>query len=182
MLQQDQFELLSAYLDGEVTATERRQVEELLSSNEQAKHAYGRLLRLRGGFQGLPLMAAQPVDHTVEQVMARLDQRRLPRRSWLIGGGAIAAIAIGAVTGLLGPQPRSGFQFAWQEVTPEIETLATDATDLPARSLPASVAQSEETAASDALMIALDTPILDMGSGPKADGLSPLPSPEAGVN
>jgi hypothetical protein len=191
MLQRDQFELLSAYLDGEVTATERRQVEELLSHDEQVKQLYARLLRLRSGFQGLPLEAAQPVASTVEQVMTRLDQRRLPWRGWLIGGGAIAAMTIGAMTGLLGVQPRSGFQFAWQESASEREAIArkpavgmaNSPVDPSTPGVDSALFEGEGEVAADALMIALDQPILDLG-GAELDsgGLSPVPSPEAGVN
>ncbi|NJR67389.1 MAG: transcriptional regulator [Synechococcales cyanobacterium CRU_2_2] len=109
MLQRDQFELLSAYLDGEVTAAERRQVEELLSHDEKSQQLYARLLHLRDGFQGLPLTASQPVDDTVAQVMSRLEQHRPARRAWILGGGAIAAAAVAAMTGLFGPSPVGQF-------------------------------------------------------------------------
>ncbi len=186
MLQRDQFELLSAYLDGEVTATERREVEELLSHDEQTKQLYGRLLKLRSGFQGLPLTAAQPVNSTVDQVMDRLDRPRISRRAWVLGGGAIAATAIGALTGLFGTQPRPGFQFALQEPT-ELESVAKAPVNSLAESIAKPVpfstnelleAQAEVTA--DALMIALDQPLLGMELD--SSELTPLPSPGADVN
>lgn len=189
MLQRDQFELLSAYLDGEVTAAERRGVEELLSHDEQTKQLYSRLLKLRSGFQGLPLTAAQPVNSTVDQVMERLDRPRISRRAWVLGGGAIAATAIGAFTGLFGAQPRLGYQFALQEPA-ELEAVAT----APVRTLVDSVVKpipfstteilgAEPEVADDVLMIALDQPLLGLSldSGTE-EPLTPLPDPGADVN
>jgi anti-sigma factor RsiW len=196
MLQRDQFELLSAYLDGEVTAVERRQVEDLLSHDEQTKQLYGRLLKLRGGFQGLPLAVAQPLDQTVDQVMARLAKPRVSRRAWVIGGGAIAAAAIGAMSGLLGPQPRLGYQFALQEPA-EVEAVASSSPQdglesevaggavAPTRVSYSSTATNSAAleagagVAADALMIALDQPIIDMEPDEEA---TPIPAPDQGVN
>ena len=49
------FELLSAYLDGEVTSEQRQQVQELLKQDPETKALYQRLLALREGFQNLPV-------------------------------------------------------------------------------------------------------------------------------
>lgn len=192
MLQRDQFELLSAYLDGEVTAVERRQVEDLLSHDEQVKQLYSRLLKLRSGFQGMPLAAAQPMEKTVAQVMARLDRRPAPRRAWVIGLGAVAATAIGAMTGLFGGPGRLGPQFALQQSPEQIEAVATVAppgstSETASETAPTSTRISYSSSlevgpevAADALMIAIDQPILDMGMDePDA---TPLPDPDAGVN
>lgn len=186
MLQHDKFELLSAYLDGEVTAAERRQVEDLLSNDEQTKQLHSQLLRLRSGFQGLPLAAAQPVNSTVDQVMERLDRPRVSRRAWVLGGGAIAAAAIGAISGLFGAQPRLGYQFALQE-PPELEAVATASADaltqVVAKPVPfstATILEAEAEVAADALMIALDQPLL--GIELDSTEVTPLPAPGADVN
>lgn len=90
-LQRDRFELLSAYLDGEVTASERRQVEEWLATDAKTQCLYSRLLALRQGLQGLPIARSeQSVEQLVNQVTAKLD--RQPRR-WLWGGIAAALFA-----------------------------------------------------------------------------------------
>ncbi len=189
MLQRDQFELLSAYLDGEVTSAERRQVEDLLSNDEQTKQLYSRLLKLRSGFQGLPLTAAQPVDNTVDRVMERLERPRVSRRTWVIGGGAIAAAAIGSITGLFGPQMRLGYQLALQEPEP-LESVATATPDAfsPIESTAtrisystSAVLEAEAGVAADALMIALDQPLLGMDLDSSSE-LTPLPAPGADVN
>ncbi|WP_373524898.1 anti-sigma factor [Nostoc sp.] len=100
MVKRDRFELLSAYLDGEVTATERRQVEEWLANDASVQCLYARLLKLRQGLRTLPVPTAQQSpEATVEQVLTRL--RRRSRLNWIVGGAAVAACAIGALSGLV---------------------------------------------------------------------------------
>ncbi|MFH7026316.1 MAG: anti-sigma factor family protein [Heteroscytonema crispum UTEX LB 1556] len=98
MVKRDRFELLSAYLDGEVTAAERRQVEEWLSNDPTIQPLYARLLKIRQGLRTLPVPQQPPIEETVQQVFARL--RRRSRYLALSGGAAIAAIVIGAVSGI----------------------------------------------------------------------------------
>ncbi|MEH2126194.1 anti-sigma factor family protein [Nostoc sp.] len=101
MVKRDRFELLSAYLDGEVTATERRQVEEWLANDASVQCLYARLLKLRQGLRTLPVPAAQQSpEETVGQVLSRL--RRRSRLNWMVGSAAVAACAIGAISGLVG--------------------------------------------------------------------------------
>jgi len=101
MVKRDRFELLSAYLDGEVTAAERRQVEEWLAKDASVQCLYARLLKLRQGLRTLPIPAAQQSpEAAVQQVLARL--RRRSQLAWTFGGAAVAACVIGAVSGVLG--------------------------------------------------------------------------------
>lgn len=96
-LQRDRFELLSAYLDGEVTATERRQVEEWLATDAKTQCLYSRLLSLRQGLQTLPITSSeQTVDQLVARVTAQVERR--PRRL-LWGSMAAAAVVVGALLG-----------------------------------------------------------------------------------
>ena len=101
MLKRDRFELLSAYLDGEVTASERKQVEEWLDSDPVVQRLYARLLKLRQGFQMIPAApASQSTEQMVDAVFSRLDRR--PKRAFVLwGGAAIAAVFVGAVSGIL---------------------------------------------------------------------------------
>lgn len=101
MLKRDRFELLSAYLDGEVTAAERRQVEEELANDPESQRLYQRLLKLRQGFQTMPVAAAQqPIEQTIELVYQRVH-RRSRRRAVAWGGSAVAAVILGAVSTVL---------------------------------------------------------------------------------
>jgi hypothetical protein len=116
----DRFELLSAYLDGEVTAAERRQVEDLLANDKSVQALYHRLLKLRQGLRVMPIPQCQTVDVTVKQVF-----RRLRRRSQLMmafGGTTLAACALGALSGFFGGENSQMLQMAQtpvKQVQPE---------------------------------------------------------------
>jgi anti-sigma-K factor RskA len=99
MLKRDRFELLSAYLDGEVTAAERRQVETWLEHDPETQRLYERLLNLRQGFRTLPVPTEKPVEPTIQQVYQRIH-RRAQRRALVWGGSAIAAVFVGAIATL----------------------------------------------------------------------------------
>lgn len=143
----DRFELLSAYLDGEVTAGEKRQVEELLATDPAMQHLHARLLKVRHSFRSLPVPPAeQPVEQTVKQVFARIERR--PRRAMAWGGLAVAALFVGAIASIV---PRSEF-------TPSM----------------ANIIRSEKSVPSDGLMIALDRPVIEI---PKATVSTPTQSP-----
>ena len=143
MLKRDRFELLSAYLDGEVTAPERKQVEEWLATDPAIQRLYGRLLMLRQGLRSMPVPTTQqPVEQTVEQVFFRLDRR--PKLTLVWGGAAIAALFIGALSGVL-PNNRS--------TVPQV----------------AQSSQQQIEPAPEALMIALDHPVVEIPKAPIAD-------------
>lgn len=141
-LKRDRFELLSAYLDGEVSADERRQVETWLASDTTCQRLYARLIKIRQGLKELPVpVSEQPVEQVAEQVMFRLERR--PRRT-AVWGGVIAALFVGAVVGTL---PRT-------EVTPSV-----------AQSPENSYPSANAIAPAEGLMIALDRPVIEI---PKA--------------
>jgi len=98
ILQRDRFELVSAYLDGEVTASERQQVQEWLANDPEVKGMYSRLVMIRGGMQTLTVPQSQrSVQQTTQRVFAEIDRRQNKRRVvW--GGAAIAALFVGAIS------------------------------------------------------------------------------------
>lgn len=121
-LQRDRFELLSAFIDGEVTAAERKQVQHLLATDPQMQHLHKRLMTLRQGLQKLPVPAPQTnAQETANQVFARIDRGRI-RKSIAWGSAAIAAMFVGGLSGVFpGSQPL-GTNFAQspqQEAAPE---------------------------------------------------------------
>lgn len=139
----DRFELLSAYLDGEVTAAERQQVEGWLDSDAEVKRLYQRLLGLRQGWQALQVPPTETnVDQLVEQVFARVERR--PRRKLVVAGAAIAAVVVGAILSLWPEERLLSPQMA---VTP-----APDA---------------------DELVIALDSPLIELPSDTGESPASP---------
>jgi len=99
MEKRDRFELLSAYLDGEVTLNERKQVEEWLSSDPGFKCLYTRLLALRQGMKSMPISTiSQSAESKVDQLLTRLRGRF--HRKIAIGGAISVACAIAAISGL----------------------------------------------------------------------------------
>jgi anti-sigma factor RsiW len=149
-LKRDRFELLSAYLDGEVTAPERRQVEAWLKTDPKMQLLYARMLKMQQGIRRLPTPApAQTVEQTVQQVVSRLE-RKPKRVAFLSGAMAIAALFVGAVVSTV---PRDG-------LLPQIAT-----------------APYSQQVPSEGLMIALDRPLIEM---PNKSRISPPnPSPRS---
>lgn len=99
------FELLSTYVDGEATPAERRQVNEWLDNDPEIKSLYLHLLRIRQNLQQMPVPeSTEPVSETVDRFFWLLDRRR--RRTMAqVGGGAIAALFMAAVSGLIPGMP-----------------------------------------------------------------------------
>jgi len=138
VLQRDRFELLSAYMDGEVSADERRQVEEWLAHDPTVQRLHSRLLKLRQAFQTMPVPTSDEhrVQQTVDAVLARVDRR--PRLSVVWGGIAIAAVAVGAITSaLVGGNP---FEHQMAKQTPDVQAPVKE----------------------EPLMIALDKPLVSI--------------------
>jgi anti-sigma factor RsiW len=138
--ERERCELLSAYLDGEVTAVERQQVEDWLAQDASFREKYDRLLRLRHGLQGLaPQLPNSAADQTVEAVLAQVGQRSERRRFKL------TAIAATAIAGLIAG--------TWLSQT----------------QLPLQMAQNQdpvsEVGPSEPLVISLDQPIIDLPTG-----------------
>jgi anti-sigma factor RsiW len=82
-LKRDRFEMISAYLDGEGSSEERRQVECWLQNDATVQQLYSRLLALRQGIQTMPtpVSNAAAVERTIEQVFARLDAEQPVRQT-----------------------------------------------------------------------------------------------------
>lgn len=119
--QRDRFELLSAYLDGEVTPTERQQVQHWLNSDPKTQQLYARLLKLHRGIVHLPTPEPDP---PIEELQARVFaacRRRQLRRVAVVGGSAIAALVIGGVFGVL-PGTKSPLRYAQSQFQQEVPT------------------------------------------------------------
>jgi hypothetical protein len=114
----DRFEMLSAYLDGEVTATERRQVEDWLANDPATKTLYSRLLGMQHSFQSMPVPAS---EQSAQELAAKVLQRveRKPKRMIVWGGCAIAALFVTVVSGVSGGRQLFTPQFAQSPVNSE---------------------------------------------------------------
>ncbi|NEO03025.1 MAG: Fis family transcriptional regulator, partial [Moorea sp. SIO3I7] len=97
-LKRDRFQLISAYVDGEVTSAERSDVQQLLATDPDAKRLYNRLVMLRQAFRTMPVPPTeQPAQELAQQVFSKIDRRR-NRRKFVWGGAALAAMFVGAVS------------------------------------------------------------------------------------
>lgn len=137
----DRFELLSAYLDGEVSVSERKQVEQWLATDDSVKCLYARLLKLRQCVQAIPIPAS---DHSPEATFQQV-WKRLYRRSqlgWMFGGAAVAACVINVISGLI-PSNTSQLQLAQKQITP-------------------TVVKTEAVVLASPLMVALNNPVIEI--------------------
>ena len=134
--QRDRFELLSAYLDGEATAAERKQVQHWLDNDPTTKKLYHRLLKLRHGLQTVPIPQEQSVEELQKQVFAAQTRRHF-KRLGILGGGAIAAAVIGAVSVILPgsqspiPQIASSFDNTTNDAQPLMIAINEPAIEIP---------------------------------------------------
>jgi anti-sigma factor RsiW len=109
-IDEEQFVLLSAYMDGEATADEVAQVEQWLAQDAVFARVYEQQKQLQKMLIDLPVPAVatdafgQRQDNTelvVAGVMERLD-RRAKQRRWIFGGiGLVAATLVGALASIL---------------------------------------------------------------------------------
>jgi anti-sigma factor RsiW len=97
----ERFELLSAYLDGEVTASERQQVDAWLASDSAFQRQYRQMQNIHQALPQMTVPSSQSAQALSAGVFAKLDRNRNRKLAW-IGGGAIAATLVAAVAGLGG--------------------------------------------------------------------------------
>lgn len=156
LLPRDRFELLSAYLDGELSALERQQVETWLSQEPEVQNLYRRLLNLRQGFQGVAELSPSienctDTDRLVSGVFDVVEHTDRYRWFWRVGPAAAALV--GVCTGLWLSSQRSLVPQMTQETAPVITPVTPEA--------------------APSLAIALDEPIMEFD-------FSTSEAPEAG--
>lgn len=152
VLSPDRFELLSAYLDGELPPTQRQQVETWLDTDASVQRLHTQLLRMRQAMKTAPLpeFATSNPDELAKRVFQQVD--RQPRALAISAGvgAAIAATCIAVVSGLL----TGGRVFSPQmAISPDQNSVQSVYS--PAPNLTASVA-------TDSLMISLDQPVVEI--------------------
>ncbi len=113
----EQFELLSAYLDDEVTPDERQQVETWLATDSKVQAVFQNLGGLSRSIAQVPVPPSASVEQTVQAVMAKIDRRR-HRFQW-ISGSAIAAVVTAVLASVSTGWQEPGWQLASNRSTPE---------------------------------------------------------------
>ncbi|PZV01478.1 MAG: transcriptional regulator [Leptolyngbya sp.] len=116
----DRFELLSAYLDGEVTPEERRQVLCWLQQDDGARTLYNRLLTLRQGLRTQGVASACDPEETIVGVFHGLNHRLR-----LVTMAGLGVAAIGVINLLSGGAGNSSWRMA-TSAQPEALKIALD--------------------------------------------------------
>jgi anti-sigma factor RsiW len=163
----DRFELLSAYVDNELSVGEKQQVEAWLESDPEMKQQYRALSAISRSFQSMPMPTTQTQSSNdmLEAVFAKVDRK--PRLLKLTGMTAIFAgiSALGAlfVAPILSPQlaKQNPPQVASQS-SPPVKTLFSN------KSHKADL----KSADTDSLMLVLEAPPVDI---PIVSGNTTLP-------
>jgi len=149
------FELLSAYLDGEVTAQQRQEVQELLANDPEIQSLYKRLLYLRDEFQNLPTPQPQYTPQQLSsKVFAKVDQENRRRKTYLWGGVAIATVVVATIGEVLNGNRTPLLQMANQDNLHNKEENLVIALNEPVISIPSETNES--------LMIPLDQSLMDV--------------------
>ncbi|MDJ0662540.1 MAG: anti-sigma factor [Crocosphaera sp.] len=94
----ERFELLSAYIDGELTAQERKQVQQWLDSDPEFHQLYKQLLRVQREVPTLRVPeSAVSVDDLSQGVFDAIDSQDRRKRGLIASGLGIAAVIIGSI-------------------------------------------------------------------------------------
>ncbi len=116
MYQRDRFELLSAYMDGEVTAAERQQIEQWLTTEPEVQCLYARVLKLRPLWSTMSVPTAQPaMKLSVQQVSPRLTAKT-KMTTW--AGTVLATMLLGTLSAILPSHHQSSVLTMTQALQP----------------------------------------------------------------
>ncbi|MGB7427119.1 MAG: zf-HC2 domain-containing protein [Microcoleaceae cyanobacterium] len=95
--QSQQYELLSAYLDGEVTPAERRLVEEWMVNDPQFKAMYFQWLQIRSEWRSMPIPKLAIAPQQLSEQIIKQSQRKT-QRTVVLSGAALTAVIIAAIS------------------------------------------------------------------------------------
>lgn len=157
MDQQQRMELLSAYIDGEVTLKEKQEVEEWLSWDPQAQKTYQSLQKLRFGLRDIsPPTTTYETEALTDQVITQSHRKTL-KQSLVWGGGAVVAILVTAGWAILPGSNSPVSRLAESNEPKDSSEALMIAVDQP-------ITESYEltTASSDSLRIPLNRPLIEM--------------------
>jgi anti-sigma factor RsiW len=149
----ERFELLSAYLDGEVTPSERQQVEAWLSHDPAFQHQYRQMQQIHQALPRITVPSSQSAQDLSAGVFGKIDRQRNRKLGW-IGGGTLAATFIAALAGLGG---------LFGDNSPQLQFANKARTPAP-------------------LMVALNDPILAMPAKGEQSIELPMSSPEVNAD
>ncbi|WP_035799551.1 anti-sigma factor family protein [Crocosphaera chwakensis] len=94
----ERFELLSAYMDGELTAQERKQVQQWLDNDPEFHQLYKQLLRVQRETTTIPIPESSvSVDDLSQGVFDTIDRQDRRKRGLIASGIGIAAVIVGSI-------------------------------------------------------------------------------------
>ncbi len=94
----ERFELLSAYMDGELTAQERKQVQQWLDSDPEFHQLYKQLLRVQREVPTLSVPESSvPAESLSQGVFDTIDSQDRRKRGLIASGLGVAAVIIGSI-------------------------------------------------------------------------------------
>ena len=106
----EQFELVSAYIDDEVTEQERLQVEQWLADDPAIQVLYADLGGITESLKQAPVPISLSAEQTLAGVMAKVETQQTKRWKW--GGSAIAAGLAVAISSVFVGSQQPGLQLA----------------------------------------------------------------------
>lgn len=110
------FELLSAYLDGETTAEERRQVQHWLDTDPKLQKLYTQLLRVQQNLRQIPVPTEhQFTEQLAEQVFQKIERRK-HKKLVMVGGVLLTVMLFGCISQLLLGRNSQMSQIAHQSI------------------------------------------------------------------
>ncbi|YAI81779.1 MAG: anti-sigma factor family protein [cyanobacterium endosymbiont of Rhopalodia sterrenbergii] len=128
----ERFELLSAYLDGEVTAKERSQVQQLLDTDPQFNQLYAQLSRLQREIPTIPVPASPVSSQRLsESVFEKVDRQNQSQRLVQWGGVVIATVVMGIIYNFYIEKQSLSRNFADVEAEPLTIALNRPVVDIP---------------------------------------------------
>jgi hypothetical protein len=149
----DRFELLSAYLDGEVTPDERRMVLTWINNDPKTKCLYNRLVRLRQGFREANCSYDCDADAAVAQVFECLNYRMR-----MMGMAGLGVFVIGVLSLLSGGMGNSYSIWRWASSTPpESLQIALDQPAFPIPKAPTAAVTLDATDLQDRGVLPVDS-------------------------
>ncbi|AIE73761.1 MULTISPECIES: anti-sigma factor [unclassified Synechocystis] len=98
----ERFELLSAYIDGEVTPQERKLVQSWIDNDPEFKQTYLGLIRLQKALPLVPVPPTIDADLLAQKVFAKLEQENRWRGIWFWGSLTAAAVVVAAYSSIVG--------------------------------------------------------------------------------
>ncbi|WP_051037881.1 anti-sigma factor family protein [Thalassoporum mexicanum] len=128
MSPEKRFELLSAYIDNEVSPDEQRLVERWLAEDDAFRKLYQQQLRLGQLFVNMPspTQSIAQTERTIDRFMDKLE-RKSRRRGIVWGSIATAAVLMGAVGSLITlNSPSSQLNFAGNQLNENLEGVIKD--------------------------------------------------------